>query len=59
MEKLSDGTQKVITATKERAKEALALASVPILVGSKDGVEASSRLKGQIGAVGDLERMSH
>lgn len=54
IEKLSDGTRKVITATKERAKEALALASVPILVGSKDGVEASGKLRGQLGAVGDL-----
>lgn len=53
MEKLSDGTRKVITATKERAKEVLALVSVPILVGSKDGVEAGSRFKGQIGAVWD------
>ncbi len=59
MERLSDGAQKVITATKERAKEALAIASVPILVWSKDGVEASSRLKGQIGAVGDIEKINH
>lgn len=54
MERLSDGSQKVVAATKERIKEVLALASVPILVGSKDGVETSSRLKGQIWAIGDI-----
>ena len=54
MDKLSDGTRRVMTVTKERAKEVLALTSVPILVGSKDGIETSSRLKGQIWAVGDL-----
>ncbi len=53
MDKLSDGTRRIMTATKERAKEVLALTSVPILVGSKDGIETSSRLKGQIWAIGD------
>jgi len=38
-EKLSEGSRRVMETTKERAKEVLALASVPILVGSKDGAE--------------------
>jgi len=58
VERLSDGTRKVITTTKERAKEALALASVPILVGSKDGAEVTGRFRSQLGAVGDLSAES-
>ena len=54
-EKLSEGSRRVMETTKERAKEVLALASVPILVGSKDGAEGIWKLRGQIWAIGDLE----
>lgn len=40
--------KRVITATKERTKEALALASVPILVGSKDGTEFGGKFRSQL-----------
>lgn len=54
MERLSDGTQKVITATKERAKETLALLATPIFIGSKDGTEGMWKLRGQIGAIWNI-----
>ncbi len=54
-ERLSEESRRVMETTKERAKEVLALASVPILIGSKDGAEGIWKLRGQIWAVGDLE----
>ena len=52
-EKLSEGSRRVMEITKERAKEVLSLASVPILVGSKDGIWGIWKLRGQIWAVGN------
>ena len=57
MEKLSESGQKIVNATKERTKEVLAMVSLPILVGSKDGAEEAGRLRGQIGAVGDAGKI--